>query len=167
MRLYLIRHGAAINRDDPACPAEDERYLTPEGIAKTRAAVAGLAALGIEPGVFLTSPLRRAVETAEVAARALRFPHDKIRKTEALKFESSPAALFRELTKLKAEEVICFGHAPHLDQVIAHALGTRAIVTALKKAGAACLEMTSLAPPRGTLVWLMTPKALRALTKGK
>jgi hypothetical protein len=38
MRLYLMRHGIAIDREDPDCPPDPERYLTPKGIQRTRAA---------------------------------------------------------------------------------------------------------------------------------
>ena len=71
-------------------------------------------------------------------------------------------ALFRELAKYKdAEAVFCFGHAPHLDEVIAAVLGSKRDGTELKKAGVACLELGRVAPPSGTLVWLATPKLLK------
>jgi phosphohistidine phosphatase SixA len=31
MRLYLIRHGIAMDREDPKCPPDTERALTPKG----------------------------------------------------------------------------------------------------------------------------------------
>ena len=167
MRLYLMRHGIAIDREDPKCPSEENRYLTPDGVKKTRDAAKGLAALGIEPTVFLTSPLRRAVETAELTASIFGFPKERIRRSDALSLGRSPAALFKELAHLRAREVICFGHAPHLDEVIARALGSRTLVTSLKKAGVACVDLESVSPPRGTLVWILTPKSLRALSKNR
>lgn len=167
MRLYLMRHGIAIDREDPNCPREEDRYLTPDGVKKTRDAAKGLAALGIEPAVYLTSPLRRAVETAELTASVFGFPKEKIRRSDALSLGRSAVSLFKELAHLRAREVICFGHAPHLDEVIARALGSRTLVTSLKKAGVACLDLESVSPPRGTLVWLFTSKALRSLTKNK
>ncbi len=36
MQLYIVRHGIAIDREDPKCPPEAERYLTEEGIEKTK-----------------------------------------------------------------------------------------------------------------------------------
>jgi len=45
MLLYLVRHGIAIDRDDPKCPDEAERYLTEEGIKKTREVARGVASL--------------------------------------------------------------------------------------------------------------------------
>ncbi|HEX2712017.1 MAG TPA: histidine phosphatase family protein [Candidatus Acidoferrales bacterium] len=163
MLLYLVRHGIAINRKDPDCPPEPERYLTPKGIEKTRAAAAGLRAIGIEPDTVLTSPFLRAVQTAEIFCAALGIPIGKIRRTDALKYGSLPVHLFEELARLKADEVMCFGHAPHLDEVIAYAVRAPGAFTALKKAGAACLEVESLSPPKGMLLWLHAAKTFRQL----
>jgi phosphohistidine phosphatase SixA len=41
MILYLVRHGIAIDREDPDCPPETERYLTRDGIKKTREVAKG------------------------------------------------------------------------------------------------------------------------------
>jgi phosphohistidine phosphatase len=163
MLLYLMRHGIAIDREDPKCPSDPERYLTKKGMAKTRAVAQGLRALGVKPDAMLTSPYVRAVQTAEIAAAALGFARDRIRRNEALIFGHKPAELFRELAKVRGKAVMCFGHAPHLDEVIAFALGSRTPLTSLKKAGVACLEMESLSSPRGVLVWVHTPRSLRIL----
>ena len=40
-------------------------------------------------------------------------------------------------------------------------------MTQLKKAGAACLELTRISPPSATLGWLGTPKILRKMGKRK
>ncbi len=167
MILYLMRHGTAVNREDPAAPAEAERYLTPKGIEKTKAAARGLRVLGIQPDLMLASPYLRAVQTAEIVCAALDFPESKVRRTDALMPEAKPAALFEELAHVKAQEVMCFGHAPHMDEAIAFAVRASTSFTALKKSGAACLEMESLSPPRATLVWLLGPKTLRLLRKPK
>lgn len=163
MLLYLMRHGIAIDREDPKCPPDPERFLTKKGMEKTRAVAQGLRALGIQPEAMLSSPFVRAVQTAEITAAALGFARDKIRQTEALIFGRKPAELFRDLARVRAREVICFGHAPHLDEVIAFALGCRSPVTSLKKAGVACLELKAVAPPRGSLLWVHTPRSLRIL----
>lgn len=163
MKLHLFRHGIAIERDDPACPPEADRFLTPKGIAKTEAAARGLRALGIKPGVILTSPLLRAVQTAEIACNALGYPVKKLRQTDALKADRKAADLFAELSGIKSNEVLCVGHAPNLDEVIAFAIGSHAAVTSLKKAGFASLEIDAVGPPRGLLIAIYTPKALRLL----
>lgn len=166
MELYLVRHGIAIDREDPKCPAEAERYLTEEGIKKTREAARGVASFVAKPDLLFTSPYVRAAQTAEIFAVALKYPKQKIRKTNLLLPGSEAAAFFRELAKSKdADCVFCFGHAPHLDELISAALGCKHDATALKKAGVACLELRRIAPPTATLVWLATPKLLKKLSR--
>jgi phosphohistidine phosphatase len=163
MLLYLLRHGVAIDREDPECPPDPERFLTREGVEKTRQVARGLRKLGVKPDLILSSPLVRAVQTAEIAAAELSYPKEKIRRTELLEPDGDPAELMKEISGWKKEEVLCAGHAPQLDEMIAHAVGVRAAFTSLKKAGAACLEFHSPAASRATLLWLMSPKVLRSL----
>jgi phosphohistidine phosphatase len=162
MLLYLIRHGIAIDRSDPKSPPEAERPLTAKGVQKTRTAALGLAELGAKPDVFISSPYVRAVQTAEIVAEALGFSADKIRFTDALKPAANPAEIVKEIQRIRAKEIACFGHAPHMDLAIAQLSGARAVFTELKKAGAACFEHSA---PHGRwlLRWLVTPKILRDL----
>lgn len=164
MLLYLVRHGIAINRDDPNAPPEAERHLTPKGIQKTREAARGLRALGIKPRAVLSSPYLRALQTAEIVCEELELPLGKLRRTPTLLPEAAAAEFFRELKKVHAEEVICFGHAPNMDDVLAHALGAAHALTALKKAGVACVELQSPGSRGGTLQWVVTPKILRKMS---
>ena len=162
MQLYIVRHGIAIDREDPKCPPDPERYLTEEGVEKTAQVAKGVAALGIAGDLFLSSPYIRAVQTAEIFARELGYAKQKIRRTDMLLPGAEPSHVFRELARDKqASAVFLFGHAPQLDDVIATALGSKKHLTALKKAGVVLVELKRVSPPIGTLVWLATPKLLR------
>ena len=162
MILYLVRHGIAVDRTDPKCPPDPERPLTARGVQKTRSAALGLRELGAKPDAVLTSPYVRAAQTAEIFAEALGFPPEKIRVSEFLKPGDNPAETLREIARLRARAVACFGHAPHLDMMIAYLVGARAPFTELKKAGAACLEQAT-AQGRWELRWVLPPKLLREL----
>jgi phosphohistidine phosphatase len=163
MHLVLFRHGIAQDREDPASPPEAERRLTPKGIRRTRQAARGLRALGVDPSHVLSSPLVRARETADLALEALGLRGVEVREAEALLPDAPPGDLLRALEGLDAASVLCTGHAPHLDVAIAYVLGAAGPVTELKKAGAACLEVSPSVSHRGRLVWLMEAKALRRL----
>ena len=160
MILYIVRHGIAVDRTDPKSPAEPERPLTARGIQKTRESALGFCALGAKPEVLITSPYVRAAQTAEIFAEALGFSPEKIRVSEALKPAQNPAEILKELSHLKAKEVALFGHAPHVDHLIAHLAGSRTPFTELKKAGAACFEQAS-PHTRWNLKWMLTAKFLR------
>jgi phosphohistidine phosphatase len=165
MRLYLIRHGIAVDREDPNCPPDTERPLTPKGIKKTHAAALGFRALDVKPDAVLTSPWLRAVQTAEIFCETLGYPSRKIMRTDALKGTSAPGDLLRDLQPMKGKTVLCFGHEPQLHLVVSHVLRTSAKITELKKAGLALLELERVAPPQGTLVALYPASTLRLLAK--
>jgi phosphohistidine phosphatase len=162
MILYIVRHGIAVDRTDPKSPPEAERPLTARGVKKTRSAALGLRSLGAKPDLLITSPYVRAAQTAEIFAETLGSAPNKIRVSEALKPAADPAEILKELSQLKAREVMCFGHAPHLELWISHLAGARGPFTDLKKAGVACFERPA---PHGkwSLLWLLTPKLLREL----
>ena len=166
MQLYIVRHGIAIDREDPKCPAEAERYLTEEGVEKTKQVAKGVAALGVTGDLLITSPYVRALQTAEIFAEALDYAKQKIRRNELLLPGSEPTLLFRELAREKqASSIFVFGHAPQLDDVIATALGSKKHLTSLKKAGVALIDLKRISPPMGVLAWLATPKILRRAGK--
>jgi len=162
----VVRHGIAIDRDDPKCPPEAERYLTEEGIAKTKQVARGVADLGAAADLLLSSPYVRAMQTAEIFAGALGYAKQKIRRTDLLLPGADAGLLFRELAKDKdSAEVFLFGHGPQVDDIVALVVGAKNPCTALKKAGVVLLELKRVAPPAGQLVWLATPKLLKRAGK--
>ena len=166
MQLYIVRHGIAIDREDPKCPADPERYLTEEGIEKTKQVAKGVAALGASADLFLTSPYVRANQTAEIFAHALDYSKQKIRRTDLLLPGAEPSLLFRELAKDKqSSTVFLFGHAPQLDDIISFALGLKGHIASLKKAGVALIELKRISPPSAQIAWLAPPKLLRKAGK--
>ena len=166
MQLYIVRHGIAIDREDSKCPSDPERFLTGEGIEKTKEIAKGLATVADTPDLMLTSPYVRAAQTAEIFAAALDYPKNKIRQTDSLLPGAEAMQLFRELAKDKDQStVFVFGHAPLLDEILATAVGSKHHITALKKAGVALVELKRLVPPSGELALLATPKLLRKVGK--
>jgi phosphohistidine phosphatase len=166
MRIYVVRHGMAIERDDPKCPPEAERYLTAEGVAKTKQVARGVTELGATADLLLSSPYVRAMQTAEIFAGALGYAKAKIRRTDLLLPGADAGLLFRELAKDKdSAEVFLFGHGPQVDDIVAMALGAKNPCTALKKAGVALVELKRVSPPSGELIWLAPPKLLRRAGK--
>jgi len=162
MQLYIVRHGIAIDREDPKCPSEAERYLTEDGVKKTKQVARGIAALGLHADLMVSSPYVRAMQTAEIFAGAFEYAKQKIRQSESLLPGAEPAAFLRELSKEKnVTSLFCFGHAPHVDGLLAAAVGAPHHITSLKKAGVAFVELKRLSPPKGELVWLVTPKLVR------
>lgn len=165
MKLLIIRHGPA--GDGAAWEAEgrDDRLrpLTPEGKKEMRRVAAGLAILVQDVPVLATSPLTRAVQTAEIVAAEYRC---EIVPLEALAPDHDPEDAVGWLRKQQPDLTVgLVGHEPHLSTLVGYLLtGMRASFLNLKKGGACLLEMTApLQPCAGALAWLLTPRALRRL----
>jgi phosphohistidine phosphatase len=166
MDLYIVRHGIAIDREDPKCPPDPERYLTEEGIDKTKQVAKAIATLGITPDLLISSPYTRAMQTAEIFANALEYSKQKIRRSDLLLPGAETSALFRELAKDKhSSSVFLFGHAPHLDELVAAAFASKHPITSLKKAGIAALKLKRISPPSAEFLWLVTPRLVRRAAK--
>lgn len=164
MWIHLLRHGIAIDRDDPACPTDPERFLTDQGKARTKAVARGLARLEVEIDVVLSSPYVRALQTAEIARRVL-APEAPLSTTDALVPHADPAALGEALREHAGSNLLCVGHAPQLDRLLAWLVGVDEPFTALKKAGLASLEVRRGTAGRRSarLVALYPPAVLRKL----
>ncbi len=163
MEVFLFRHGIAIDRLDPRCPADPDRALTEKGRRRTLAAARGIKSLEICPEMILTSPYQRANETADCVLEAFGFGADRVVVTDALLPEADPDEICDEVELLGVDSVLCCGHAPNLDEVIAYLLGAGRDVTALKKAGFAWLRGLRLDAGGAELVALIPPRALRSL----
>ena len=102
--------------------------------------------------LVLSSPLRRARETAELA----RVP---VRITKTLNPEASPAELWKVLAKDPSERLLIVGHQPHLGSLIAFLLGASVDVD-LKKGSLMRIDCEKQDSPKGTLKWFLIPRLL-------
>jgi phosphohistidine phosphatase len=161
--IHLLRHGIAVDPEDPACPADPERYLTDTGKARTRAAAKGMAALGISPDLVLVSPYVRAQQTAEIAVAELGVREQEQRTVDALVPMGDPAGVLEAVQRSGAREVLCVGHAPNLDLVVARTIGAPSPITRLKKAGMASLQCTAARFGGGVLFAVYPSSVLRKL----
>jgi len=160
-RLYLVRHAAAANRGDD-WPDDATRPLTPEGARRFAEVVAGFEAMGESVDLILTSPLRRARQTAALLAEGL-STEPPIRVLPELAPGGSAPRTIRALSHARdrAEGIALVGHQPDLGELAAWCLGLRWPL-ALKKGGVCRLDTGAWPPDRdAALVWFATPKMLR------
>jgi phosphohistidine phosphatase len=180
MRLYFLRHGPAVAREDWD-GAEATRPLTDAGIAVTEQAARGLAALNLGIERVLTSPYARASATAGIVAARLRLPVVEVPPlTSGCDLRRLVPALAEHR---EARRLLLVGHEPDFSQMIGELIAARgAISLTLKKGGCALVELPGKALDRlfddaghtsagdadklrgvGTLVWLLTPRQLAAV----
>ncbi len=163
MKLYVIRH--AIAEERAASGRDADRALTDEGRAKMRQAAEGLRVLGVRLDLLLTSPYRRAVETAEIVASALGGADP-----QELSALASGAALEQALAALGkvrgCEAVGLVGHQPDLGFLASQILTGSPETSPLpfKKGAVACFEVDRTRTGLGArLDWFLTPRQLRML----
>lgn len=159
MKAVFFRHGPAAPRG-AAGVSEEERPLTPEGRRKTAQAAKGLRALDLGIDAIFTSPLARALQTAEILGETLRL---KVKSADLLRPETAARRLLAGLRDLGAACPLLVGHEPLLSSSVALALGGAVHASIeLKKAGLALVEFPT-SSRIGTLQLLLAPSVLRRL----
>lgn len=166
MNIYLFRHGISIDRADPACPADPERFLTDKGKKRTRAAAAGVASLGVSCDAVISSPYLRARQTAEIVAKALKYG-DEIETDDALIWSRPPGDIAANLEGRREAAIMLVGHAPHLDELAGWLVGAGRAVTQMKKASLLVLECEALRRGGAIIAGYYPPRALRALSSSR
>ena len=157
MRVYILRHGIA--EDAPPGGSDAARALTPEGKQKLRTVLERARVAGVRPSAILTSPLKRAVQTAEIA-RAVLGVKRKLITTNLLAPMSTTQRVWGEIRAQRAERVLIAGHEPLLSQAVAFLLGCPALQLDLKKGALVSVEVdTGESEPHGILKWVLTAKS--------
>jgi len=121
VQLILVRHAAAIDRD--AGVPDERRYLTPAGRGYFRKTARTMRDQGVAPDLILTSPLLRAIQTADILAERLKYAGELVARDELAPGFDLPG-LERLLARSgNAGEVCLVGHEPDLSQLVVTLLG--------------------------------------------
>src|ERR1700733_4119830 len=110
MQVYLLRHGIA--EEAKSGMSDAERSLTPEGRRKLRQVLSSAAEAGVQPELILSSPLKRALQTAELAQEVLKSKNE-ILPSNTLVPASNPDDVWEEIRRhKKASSLLLAGHNP-------------------------------------------------------
>jgi phosphohistidine phosphatase len=161
MIIYFLRHASA--GEHFVNPKKDEkRALDKEGIEQCGYVGRALAAIEAQVDVIISSPLKRATQTASLVGNEMGY-EGKLQVEAALR----PGATFADFRKMlekysRQESIVVVGHNPNLSQFLGTVISESACEASvdLKKGAVARVEMRRSS---GTLQWCWTPKALRAL----
>ena len=153
MILYFLRHGKAA----PAKDGDDDgRQLTPEGEAELRAAAVLWRRINLRPDVVISSPLPRAVRTAQLLCDGV-----GLREQPILEPALAPGAGWGEMARAiaahaDARRVLFVGHEPDLSTAVAELTGASSV--RLRAGGVACVEFYGVPEPgAGEIAWLIDP----------
>lgn len=129
-QLIVIRHGAQVHAgygDDAL------KVLSEEGRITQRKVAMKLKEEGVTPTLILTSPLIRAVQSAEILGEVLEAP---VEEEAALGAEFDEEALLNRLPPPeKGETLIMVGHMPTLADFVERLVGERVLPHGIGKSG--------------------------------
>ncbi len=157
MEIYILRHGIA-EAGKPG-QADSGRRLTAEGKEKLAKILGCARKAGVQPDVVLSSPYKRAIETAELAREYLKLDKPIIQSEVLTPMERAEKVWDEIRIHKDARQVMMVGHEPQLSSVVCYLIGTSSGRVELKKGAMARVDVESIGiRPQGVLVWLLTAK---------
>lgn len=160
MDLYLLRHGDAA---EPGITRDADRPLTEAGTKKMKKIANGMGSMDLSFDAILTSPYRRAKETAEIVCEVLECA-SLISISPNLIPDGESAAILKELNEdySRRKKILLVGHEPNLSALISALIsGGHGVSLRLKKGGLCKLSADSLRFGKcATLEWLMGPSQI-------
>jgi len=155
MQIWLVRHAVVLEPADFA-GSDAERPLTEKGVRRFREFAGWLAEATDGPDVILSSPLVRAVQTAELLSKAFGHKKKEVRQDATLGPGCTAHAILEAAASLKVERVAVVGHQPDLAINTSSLLGGGEVV--FDKGCVAAIELPRLAVGSGRLLWFVGPK---------
>ena len=161
MEIYFLRHANA-GQHIATGKRDEKRPLDAEGIEQSHEVGKALKSLEVKPAIIVSSPLKRAVQTAELVGKEL--GHD-----DAVQLDDSlrPDASYQQFQALvrqhsKQPSIMVVGHNPTLSEFLSRMISDGAVKTAieLRKGAVAKVEIKR---SRGTLSWCITPRVVRGI----
>ena len=154
MNIYVLRHGKAAP-PSRRVPSDHGRPLTGLGRRELAATGRALRRMKIRPDTLASSPLLRAVQTAETISK---YVGADMEIWDDLKPETDPNQTLDAIRSTGADSVMVVGHEPHLTSLISYMIAGRNASISLKKGGLACVRLPVLG--RGALRYILTPKQM-------
>jgi phosphohistidine phosphatase len=156
MILYVLRHAEAVEGSETL---QDEwRYLTEKGRATAEMMSTSISKIGPKTRLTVTSPLTRAVQTSEIAAKKACRRNVIVASTLLL-----PEADISELVAYikqcaNAGRVMLVGHEPQLGSLVATLLGYADKPLSLKKGACVALELDQKKEGKpAKFLWYLAP----------
>jgi phosphohistidine phosphatase len=161
MIVYFLRHANA-GKPLANLKKDEKRALDKEGTEQCGIVGRALAALDVQVDAMISSPLKRAAQTASLVGNELSY-EGKLQFEDALRPTATFADFRRLLEKYSNQEAIMVvGHNPTLSEFLGRSISETGCEagTELKKGAVAKVE---IGRNSAILHWCVTPKVLRSL----
>ena len=156
MELYVYRH-AMMDTNKNATSGEEGPGLSHFGRSQVEKLQTLVEALGLNPGIVLTSPMKRAKETAELAVKMF-WGQSEIMETDKLLPKASIPQLYEEINSFGNEtQIVVVTHYPLIKELVSNALGTKFEPELLNGSLLRIDFKRQVSSGKGTLVSIITP----------
>jgi phosphohistidine phosphatase len=160
MEVYLMQHAEALpEQEDP------ERSLSPKGEKDATQAGKALARLSINFSRIITSPKKRAIQTAKCVAREVNFPEERIEIFPGLEPLARPEELASQLAQMDlAGPTLLVGHLPSLGDLVSYLMASTGKLS-FRMAGIGCMEVLEWKRGGANMLWYLAPEHLALIAK--
>jgi phosphohistidine phosphatase len=139
VKVVLIRHGEA---SDAGGDSDAVRYLTRQGRDSSRAVAEQLSGRSLAPTQIYTSPLVRAVQTAEILAHAVEHPGPVLVHERLVPGGGTMAQVLAVLERHAEDDIVAFvTHEPLVRALAGHLSGLGGAFPGFRTSGAAVIEL--------------------------
>ncbi len=160
MKFYLIRHASA----ESLTACDDDRELTFKGQEEAKTVGTALAKLGAQPTFFLSSPLIRARQTAQLIARELSTDSRIVSLSELINGTRTETLLSALKSKGVGSETVLVGHMPSIADHLTNMIGLESTIgMEFGTASVASVTMFEFQNGAGQLDWFMRQQQLRLI----
>lgn len=162
MELYLMRHGQAVPE-----AGNPEPPLSQEGVAQIQASAAAMKQMGIVLDLIVSSPKKRARQTAALIAERVNYPYSDIVETETV----TPTATAEEALAFlrrhrESKTVLIAGHLPSLVHIASLLLGSAVPLRLHFGNGSLCrIDLAEPAPGQGELISHLSAEQMRMIAR--
>jgi phosphohistidine phosphatase len=166
MELIILRHGETGQRSSIA--SDSIRPLTSSGEAEIHEIAKALKIIGLKFDIVVTSPLKRAYDTAMIVSDVFNIGK-KVQVWNELAPEGKKIEVYRKISHIREEyTVLIVGHQPLLGQIVNDIIHNEKLSSSnllLKKGVIRIRLLRKSNIPKGELRWLLTPRVLKKIYK--
>ncbi len=160
MKLLLIRHADAGERDEQRWPDDRDRPITGKGERRHAKMARRLRKLGLQPVLLLSSPWKRAWQTAQITRAVLACPAPVA--SETLAASPALARIANAIGNRGAHDLVALvGHEPWMGELAGRLLTGQPNGVSIDwpKSGVMGIAVEAIKPGAGTLEFFMRPKS--------
>ncbi len=162
MEIYLVRHGAAYEKED-----DPERHLNNDGVNQCHLTGRAMKKLEIQFDLIVSSPKARARQTAEIIAEEVGYLENEIKITDVLVPTALPKDTIEYLNDFDdVKKIMLAGHLPLLGHLASELLINTSQISFYFEPGAVCHIYTEQTHSfSGHFCWFLTPQHLRIIAQ--